>query len=249
MRQPQRTGNGEQHRRRRAGDAERRPDQEIAPFVLQQFEPVGDARKVGGLHIGGEIGRVIGQQAGVEDIALGDRRPFAVDQRMPGEPAHDGGGKNAIVGAGARGSVARGPSDRRGPGRIGVGLRVGRRDRRRRAARCARENLRDIAVQRAIGLGAVIEQAGRIDLVERHVMRVLAQLVDFVGREAAALEQHRRRRKIGRGDEERNRRYGRDRRRAPPPPWSYRASGPISAALPCSTASPTSTPPSFSARM
>ena len=40
VRQPQMTGMTEQHRAVEAGDPERRPDQQIAPLVLQEFEPV-----------------------------------------------------------------------------------------------------------------------------------------------------------------------------------------------------------------
>ncbi len=167
-----------------ASDAERRPDQKIAPLVLKQFKTIGDSRQIRGLHIGGEIGGVIGEQPRIEDIAPGDRRPLAIDQRVPGEPPHRGGGENAIVGGGAW--LVAGTRRICGAGRVCARLRIRRG-----------EYLRDIAVKRTVGLRAVVEQARRINLVERHVMRVLAQLVDLLGRKAAALEQHRRRREIG----------------------------------------------------
>ena len=45
----------DQRQRRHAGNGKRRPEQQIAPLVLKQLEPVGHQRKVAGFDIGGEV--------------------------------------------------------------------------------------------------------------------------------------------------------------------------------------------------
>ena len=65
-------GNDQKHGRGQTSDAERRPDQEIAPLVLQQLEPVEHARQVSGFHISGEVRRIVGERARIEHVAIRD---------------------------------------------------------------------------------------------------------------------------------------------------------------------------------
>ena len=94
-----------------------------------------------------------------------------------------------------------------GPGSPG-GLRRARRSVRRRLVLRLElrfgleENLMLVVLQHLGGLRLVVFEAGIVDLVERHGARVLAQLGDLLGAEAAALVEHRRSREIARRDEE-----------------------------------------------
>ncbi len=177
-----------------AGDAERCPEEEIAPLVLQQLELVGDAPEVGGLHVGREIGALVGQRAAVEDIAVGDLVPAAMHQVVPGQLAHGGcrHGGAGLVGRRLRiagGCVGAGVARHRLVLRLAVGCAIG-------------EDLSPVIGEDLVGLRRIVLEAGIIDLVERHGARVIAQLLDLLRREAAALVEHGRGREIARDHEE-----------------------------------------------
>ena len=214
----------DQHGGAAGRDAERCPEHEVAPVVLEQIEPVERLRQVGELLIGGEIWRVVGQRPGVEDILLAIFVPAAGHQIVPGEPAHRGrrhgsrrGDRRRGVGRPSRRScrrrVGRAGSGRRrrralpaasavAAGRIGGA--GGGAERSVRARIGIAEDRVVVLRQDAMRVWVVVERiAGRVDLVPRHRAGVGFELLHLVGGEAAALEQDRRGREIARAREDR----------------------------------------------
>ena len=190
-------------RAKSGGDAERRPQQQIAPLVLHQLEPVGELQEVLHLDVGGEVRLVVGQHAGVEDVLVGHLLPAAVDQVVPGQPAEHG-GRHARPSGGARSSLASVLASAPGRGHAGRRLVVGLllRRARRIGRRALEEELVVVVLQDLLQLGRVDLDAGIVDRVERHRLGVGVELGDLFRREAAALEQHGRGREVGRCDVE-----------------------------------------------
>ena len=87
VRQPNISGSSTSERAAMQAMASVAQTSRIAPLVLEQLQPVGDARQVARLHVGGEVRAVVGERARVEDVALGDVVPAAVHQVLPGELA------------------------------------------------------------------------------------------------------------------------------------------------------------------
>ncbi len=78
-----------QRQRGHAGDGERRPQQQIAPLVLEDLEPIGHLRQVAGLDVGREVRALVGERPGIEHVTVGDGLPAPVDKVMPGQLTHD----------------------------------------------------------------------------------------------------------------------------------------------------------------
>ena len=114
---------GQQHgggrgRRRRASP--RSADSPTRPATARAGRDRKDLRQVLGLHVSGEIGRVVGQLAGVEDVAVGDvgqsplisvcqaRRPITVEGSTPSSalPRRRARRRGAASSAGAVGSAS-----------------------------------------------------------------------------------------------------------------------------------------------
>ena len=232
VRQPKIERDEHQRQRGDAGDGERRPQQQVAPLVLQQLEPVGDAREVARFDVGREVRPLVGEEAGVEHVAVGDVVPAAVDEVVPGQLAHDRRRHRRRRLLRGRGGDRRGASRRRPPA---VCLPASTRPWDRTASRLRRRS--GAGSPPAPWRSATRRIRSRDSRSRRTTSPACAR---------AAWRSPRRRsrracraRSRSRDSSTRRRSDWRCRRRRPrarPPPWWCRASAPTSAAPPCSTA-------------
>ena len=175
-------GQQDQRKGRDTGKAQRHPDQQIAPFILQDLDPVEHIGQIGGLDIGGKIGMRIGQEACVEHVIAGNRRPCAFHMRLPRQTRQTGRRQADI----ARG-FGRGLACRIQP--------VGRRS-------TGTENLVAVIVEQFGLIGILILEARRIDFIKRQQPVMLAQQSRVRFREPVALVQNRCGREIARHHKE-----------------------------------------------